>query len=216
MPRGEFSQKVSASTPRRPRAGPPQPVTFPPPAPPVHTKKFTTLHPKKQDQWMCQNKLMVKALRDFHYKTREKSQFVGLRMPPHTRSHAHTHAHTRNSHAHTHAHPRSDLETKNLDISLQNRGKMAFSVLLGVNSVWHGFLWICSVELFSFGISLQAFFGSLRRLFNEITRVRRCIRVQYVDFHYKTRENWQFRGRLFRFSLQNHGKMAISGSTMWG
>ena len=64
---------------------------------------------------------------------------------------------------------------------------MAFSVLLGVNSVWHGFPLICSVELFSFGISLQAFFEFLSRLFIEITRVRRCIRVQYADFHCKTR-----------------------------
>ena len=113
-------------------------------------------------------------------------------------AHAHARAHAKQPRAHARAHALSHEVDKSRFCYYKT---MAFSVLLGVNSVWHGFLWICSVELFSFGISLQAFFESSRRLLNEITRVRRRIRVHYVDFHYKIREKWQLWGRLFRFSL---------------
>ena len=82
------------------------------------TLKCTTLHPKIYQQGICQYKIIIKALCEFHYKTAEKWTLLGHPEPPHTRSNAHTHAHTRNSHAHTHAHTRSNLEIEILEFSL--------------------------------------------------------------------------------------------------
>ena len=98
MPQGGiFPERVRvdpAPTPRRSRADPPQTVAAPPSAGPCEIQKFTILHPKKHQQWMCQNKFMVKALRGFTIK-RGKNGHFGVSECPHTRAATRTRTRTR-------------------------------------------------------------------------------------------------------------------------